>query len=171
MRMGDFLKMASLSDALVQQLLTGRYIASIATNQPDGSIHVVAVWYWFNGSHIYVATSTRTRKARNIRSNAKVSLMIDARDPDASFGANITGTAKFVSGEASKQLNGAIHQKYLSAGALADARVGPVFAAWDDVTIEITPAAVVRWDMRVADKQVFGGAFTSNPGYLLPLDR
>jgi PPOX class probable F420-dependent enzyme len=163
--------MASLSDALVQQLLSGRYIASLATNQPDGSIHVVAVWYRFGGTHIYVATSTRTRKARNIQSNPKISLMIDARDPDASFGATISGTAKFVTGEASKKLNLEIHQKYLSADALADARVGPVFAAWDDVTIEITPASVVVWDMRVADKQVFGGAFASNPGYLLPVER
>jgi nitroimidazol reductase NimA-like FMN-containing flavoprotein (pyridoxamine 5'-phosphate oxidase superfamily) len=163
--------MASMSDALVQQLLNGRYIASLATHQSNGSIHVVAVWYWFNGSHIYVATSTRTRKARNIQSNPRISLMIDARDPDASFGTNITGPAKFVTGEGSKKLNLEIHRKYLSASALADARIGPVFSAWDDVTIEITPAAVVAWDMRVADKQVFGGAFASNPGYLLPLDR
>jgi PPOX class probable F420-dependent enzyme len=163
--------MASLSDALVQQLLTGRYIASLATNQSDGSIHVVAVWYRFDGTHIYVATSSRTRKARNIQSNPKVSLMIDARDPDASFGATITGTAKFITGVASKKLNLEIHQKYLSAPALADPRVGPVFAGWDDVTVEITPASVIAWDMRVADKQVFGGAFASNPGYLLPLER
>ena len=33
-----------------------------------------------------VATSTRTRKARNIQSNPKVSLMIDSRDPAASRG-------------------------------------------------------------------------------------
>jgi len=163
--------MASLSDALVQQLLSGRYIGSLATHRPDGSIHVVAVWYRFDGTHIHVATSTRTRKARNIQSNAKTSLMIDARDPDASFGANITGTAKFVTGEAAKKLNLEIHQKYLSASALADGRVGPVFAAWDDVTVEITPTSVVAWDMRVADKQVFGGAFASNPGYLLPTER
>jgi PPOX class probable F420-dependent enzyme len=164
------LAMASLSEALVQPLLNGRYSASRATHQPDGSIHAVAVWYWFDGTHIYVGTSTGTRKARNIRSNPKVSLMIDARDPNASFGVNIGGLAKFVTGAESQKGNTRIHEKYLSAGALADARVGPVFAAWDDVTIEITPTSVVAWDMRVADQQVFGGAFASNPGYLLPLE-
>jgi hypothetical protein len=35
--------MASLSDALVKQLLGGRYIASFATQNPNGSIHAVAV--------------------------------------------------------------------------------------------------------------------------------
>jgi PPOX class probable F420-dependent enzyme len=163
--------MASLSDALVQQLLNGRYIASLATHQPDGAIHVVAVWYWFDGAQIYVATSTRTRKARNIQSNASVSLMIDSRDAEASFGVNIAGTASFVTGEASKKLNFHIHRKYLSAGALADSRVGPVFAAWDDVTVQIAPSSVVVWDMRTADQQVFGGSFSRNPGYLLPLER
>jgi len=163
--------MASLSDGLVQQLLNGRYIASLATHQAGGSIHVVAVWYWFDGAHICVATSTRTRKARNIQSNPDISLMIDARDPAASFGVNIAGTASLVTGEASKKLNLDIHRKYLSAGALSDPRVGPVFAAWDDVTIQIVPSSVVIWDMRTADKQVFGGSFSRNPGYLLALER
>jgi hypothetical protein len=38
--------MASISDALVRQLLEGRYVASIATQNTDGSIHMLAVWYW-----------------------------------------------------------------------------------------------------------------------------
>jgi hypothetical protein len=49
--------------------------------------------------------------------------------------------------------------------------VGPVFAGWDDVTIQITPTSVIAWDMRQADRQFFGGALESNPGYLLPLER
>jgi len=163
--------MASLSDALVRQLLEGRYVASLATGNADGSIHMVAVWYWFDGTRIYVATSAGTRKARNLRSNSKVSIMIDARDPAASCGITITGTAEMLTGEASKNWNARIHGKYLSEAALADPRVGPVFAAWDDVTIQITPSGVIAWDMREADRQAFGGAFASNPAYLLPLER
>jgi hypothetical protein len=78
--------MASLSDARVRQLLDGRYIASFATHNPNGSVHMVAVWFWFDGTDIYVATSSRSRKARNLEANPKVSLMIDARDPAASYG-------------------------------------------------------------------------------------
>ena len=163
--------MASLSDPLVQQLLNGRHIASIATKSPDGSIHMVAVWYLFADGHIYVATSTRTRKARNLESNSEVSIMIDSRDPLASCGVNMTGSANVIRGEVSRQWNERIHGKYLSEGALSDSRVGPVFAAWDDVTIEITPRSVIAWDMREADKQAFGSAFARNPEYLLPLDR
>ena len=46
-----------------------------------------------------------------------------------------------------------------------------MFASWDDVTIQITPTSVISWDMREADRQVFGGAIENNPTYLLPLER
>jgi PPOX class probable F420-dependent enzyme len=163
--------MASLTDALVTQLLDSRHIASLATQNPNGSIHMVAVWYWFDGANVFVATASRSRKARNLQSNPKASLMIDARDPAASYGITITGTAQTLSGEPSRKLNLEIHRKYLSEGALADPRVGPVFASWDDVTIQITPVSIAAWDMREADRQVFGGALESNPAYLLPLER
>jgi PPOX class probable F420-dependent enzyme len=161
--------MASLTDALARQLLDGRHIASFATENPDGSIHMVAVWYWFDGTNVFVATSSRSRKARNLQSNPKVSLMIDARDPAASYGITIAGIAQILTTDLSRKVNAEIHRKYLSAAAFADSRVGPVFAAWDDVTIQITPASVIAWDMREADRQFFGGALEKNPGYLLPL--
>ena len=163
--------MASLSDALAMQLLDGRYIASLATHNPDGSIHMVAVWYLFDGSHAYVATSSRSRKARNLQSNASASLMIDSRDVAASCGVNIAGTAKLLTGASSQSWNKRLHRKYLSDAALADPRVAPVFAAFDDVTIQITPTAVMSWDMREVDKQAFSGVIGSNPTYLLPLER
>jgi PPOX class probable F420-dependent enzyme len=161
--------MASIADALVREMLEGRYIASVATTNPDGSIHVVAVWYHFDGNHINVATSSRSRKARNLQAQPKASIMIDARDPLASRGVNITGSVRILSNEDSLQCNLQVHRKYLSAPALADPKVGNVFAAWDDVTLQITPTSLTSWDMRDVDRQVLGGAFRQNPGYLLPL--
>ena len=130
---------------------------------------MVAVWFWFDGTHVFVATSSRSRKARNLRSNPKVSLMVDARDPAASCGITITGRAQILTADLSQKSNAQIHRKYLSEAALADARVGPVFAAWDDVTIRIRPASVIAWDMRKADRQFFGGVLEKNTAYLLPL--
>jgi hypothetical protein len=97
--------------------------------------------------------------------------MIDARDPATSRGITIMGTAQIVTAELSRKSNAEIHRKYLTQTALADARVGPVFAAWDDLTIQIAPASVIAWDMRQADRQFFGGALERNPEYLLPLHR
>jgi len=163
--------MASLSDPLVQQMLSGRYIASLASQNANGSIHIVAVWYWFDGSSIFVATTSCSRKARNLQSQSKVSLMIDSRDPAASCGVTIIGAAEILTGESSRESNARVHERYMSAAALADPKVGPLFAMWDDVAIRITPKSVISWDMRVADQQAFGGAFAANPGYLLQLER
>jgi general stress protein 26 len=100
--------MACFADALVRQLLDGRHIASLATDNPDGSIHLVAVWYWFDGTDIFGATSSRSRKARNLQSNHKVSLMIDARDPAVSFGITIAGTAEIMTADLSRKRNAEI---------------------------------------------------------------
>ncbi len=163
--------MASLSDELVKELLDGRYIASLATRNTDGSIHMVAVWYLYEGGRIYIATAARSRKARNLQSDPKVTVMIDSRDVAASRGVQITGTAKMITGESSRQWNGKLHRKYLSEAGLLDSKVGAMFAVMDDVTIEVTPGSVISWDMRQLDRQLFGGAIEKNPSYLLPLER
>ena len=142
----------------------------MATHNQKGSIHIVAVWFWFDGREIFVATSSRSRKARNLQASPKVSLMIDARDPAASYGVTVTGSAELLTGEASSRYNMEIHRKYLSEAAIADSKVGPVFSAWDDVTVRLAPASVIVWDMRQADLQLFGGAFKNNPTYLLPVE-
>jgi nitroimidazol reductase NimA-like FMN-containing flavoprotein (pyridoxamine 5'-phosphate oxidase superfamily) len=54
--------MASFAEDLVRELLDARHIAALATENLDGSIHMVAVWYWFDGTHVFVATSSRSRK-------------------------------------------------------------------------------------------------------------
>jgi len=162
--------MATMNDPAVKELLNGRYIATLASAGANGTIHAVAVWYFFDGSSIFVATSSRSRKARNLQANPSVSLMVDSRDVAASRGITVSGKAQFLTGEASRQRNAGIHQKYLSPAALADPRVGPVFAGWDDVTIKIVPESVIAWDMRQADQQFFAGAFAANPGYLLPVE-
>ena len=106
--------MASLSDDLVKNLLGGRYIATLATQNPDGSTHMVAVWFWFDGAHIFVATSSRSRKAQNLQGKSKLSLMIDSRNPTASFGTTITGSVEILRGEPSQRANANIYRKYLS---------------------------------------------------------
>ena len=62
-----------------------------------------------------------------------------------------------------------IHRRYLSPAALADPQVGPIFAAFDDVAIRLTPSQWLWWSMGDADAAYFGGKISANPGYLLPL--
>jgi hypothetical protein len=96
--------------------------------------------------------------------------MVDARKPGTERGVTAAGTVEVISGEQSKEINRRIHGRYLSAAALSDPHVGPVFASFDDVTIRITPKSWISWDMATLDAQAFGGRLGRTPGYMLPLD-
>ncbi|HZU23768.1 MAG TPA: pyridoxamine 5'-phosphate oxidase family protein, partial [Terriglobales bacterium] len=123
--------MASIDDPLVQELLAGRYVATLATQNQDGSPHLVSVWFFYAQGKCYIATASRSKKARNLKERPAAALMVDSRDEAASRGVTISGAARLLSGEESKRLNSKIHAKYLSDAAIHDARVGPVFAQWD----------------------------------------
>jgi len=152
-----------------EEILTGRLIASLGTENEDGSIHLTAVWYLFEGGCLYVATSSRSRKARNVLSRPKASLMVDTRTPASERGLVAVCTAEVIRGESSKQINARIHRRYMSEAAMADPRAGGTMAAMDDITLKLTPTGWYTWDMRVLDDALFGGTMKTS-GYLLPLD-
>src|SRR3984893_15349477 len=128
-------------DPTFQKLLEGRHIATFGTENADGSIHLTAVWYLFEGGSLFVATSSKSRKARNIAARSKASLMVDVRQPGAERGVNAAGRAELISGEPSREINRRIHRRHMSAAALSDPHVGPVFESFDDVTIRLAPVS------------------------------
>ena len=157
-------------DPTFQGLLQGRYIATLGTENADGTIHLTAVWYLFEDGSLFIATSSKSRKARNIAARPKASLMIDARRPGTERGVNAAGRAELISGSQSGEINRRIHKRYMSAAAISDPQVGSVFESFDDVTIRLAPASWTAWDMAVLDAQAFGGRLGRTPGYLLALD-
>jgi len=157
-------------DATLQEFLRGRHIATLGTENADGTIHLTAVWYLFESGCLFVATSSRSRKARNLAARPKASLMVDLRKPGTERGVTAAGRVEVISGGQSREINLRIHSRYLSAGALSDPHVGPAFASFDDVTIRLTPVSWTTWDMAVLDAQALGGRLGATPGYLLPLD-
>jgi PPOX class probable F420-dependent enzyme len=161
---------ASIPDPKLQELLRGRHIATLGTENADGTIHLTAVWYLFDDGCLFIATSSKSRKARNIAARAKASLMVDLRKPGAERGVNAAGKAELISGGQSAAINRRIHSRYISTAAMADPGIAPVFASFDDVTIRITPSSWTQWDMAVLDAQAFAGRLGGTPGYLLPLD-
>jgi PPOX class probable F420-dependent enzyme len=162
--------MAQPLDSAFQQMLQRRFIATLGTTNADGSIHLTAVWYLFEDGCLYVATSSKSRKARNVAAQAKASLMVDARRAAEERGVTASGRADLISGDQSREINRRIHARYLSAAAMADPQVEPVFASFDDVTLRLTPESWFTWDMATLEAQAFGGRLGGTPGYLLPLD-
>lgn len=157
-------------DAKLQEFLQGRHIATLATENADGSVHLVAVWYLYDGGSLYVATSSKSKKTRNVMAKPKASMMIDERKPAKERGVTGAGKVELITGEESRRINRRIHERYMSAAAMNDPGVGGVFAVFDDCTIRLTPTSWFSWDMAMLDAQAFGGKLGKTPGYLLPLD-
>ena len=161
--------MQSTPPSGAEEILRGRFIASLGTENEGGSIHLTAVWYLFDSGCLYVATSSRTRKARNVISRPNASLMVDIRKPGSERGLVAMCTVEVIKGEGSREINARIHRRYMSEAALTDPRAGGTMAAMDDITLKLTPTRWHAWDMRELDAAVFGGSMKT-PGYLLPLD-
>ena len=123
-------------DPGLHELLQRRLIATLGTENADGTIHLTAVWFIYEENSFYIATSSKTKKARNILAKPKASLMVDMRKPGTERGLTAACKAELLSGDRSKQLNHRIHSRYLSAAAMADPGIEPVFAAIKEAIAE-----------------------------------
>ncbi len=72
-------------------------ILRLATIDSKKNPHIVPVWYEFKDNKFYIGTNTRTKKAKNIVRNPKVSFCIDigVKSPDV-FGAMGIGKAQLI---------------------------------------------------------------------------
>ena len=161
----------STKEQKIRDLLQRRHIACLATENEDSSIHLSAVWFLFEDGFLYIATNSRSRKARNVLARPKASVMVDSRNTGRESGVTISGDAQIITGESARNLRLRIHSRYLSQAAIADPRVGGVFAVSEDVIIRLTPKTWAWWDMSLMDEQAFSGLLNRTPGYLLPLDQ
>lgn len=108
----------------LENLRRGRHIAAIGTENSNGSIHLTAVCYLFEGGQLFVATSAKSRKARNVMVRPKASLMVDSRRAGAERGVTILCRAQVISGSESREINHRLHSRYLSTAALSDPEIG-----------------------------------------------
>ncbi|MHB8545602.1 MAG: pyridoxamine 5'-phosphate oxidase family protein [Nitrosotalea sp.] len=60
-----------------EKFLKSQKILRLATIDSSGDPHIVPVWYMYTNGRLYVGTNTKTRKAKNIKKNSKVSFCVD----------------------------------------------------------------------------------------------
>ncbi|MEO5953176.1 MAG: PPOX class F420-dependent oxidoreductase [Chloroflexia bacterium] len=69
------------------------HTAKITTVRPDGRPHAAAVWFYVEDGMLYFTTWHATVKAKNLRHNPNVSIVVDDEQPPFSF-VQIEGTAQ-----------------------------------------------------------------------------
>jgi nitroimidazol reductase NimA-like FMN-containing flavoprotein (pyridoxamine 5'-phosphate oxidase superfamily) len=139
------------------EVLQQRRVASVATIGSNGVPHLTAVWFFYDGESFYLAIPSTSAKAKNLDANRQMALMIDVRESGKELGISVSGQATILEGETARAAVAQVHAKYLSERALADPEVGPTFAKFDDVAVQLKPDRWIFWDMAAVDQQAFGG--------------
>src|SRR3954447_22201573 len=74
-------------------LAAGAPTAAVATTRPDGSPHVVPVWFVVDGRDLVFTCAGDSVKARNLRHDPRVAISADDDDVPCSC-AGLSGTAE-----------------------------------------------------------------------------
>ena len=92
-------------DEQVRAFLKERHTGTLGTRNPDGTLHLTAVWYLFREDEVFVATSSSTQKARNVTAQGQAGVMVDCRRAGVERGASTFGPADIVTEAQSRKLN------------------------------------------------------------------
>lgn len=147
-----------LNTELARELLGARLMANLATHSRDGSIHLVPMWFLWDGEAILIPTNHATQKLRNLERDPRASVMIDdSRNGFDLRGLTVMGEVTLLRAPDSFPLNRTIHLKYLSVAERDSQRV-EAYLSTDDVTIRLAPTRAFAWDLR---QTTSGGATPS----------
>ena len=75
-------------------LMKGTKTGNLATVKPDGTPHVVPIWFFLDGDDLVFTTGRVSVKAKNMKRDPRVCLSIDEQMPPYAF-AQIEGIATF----------------------------------------------------------------------------
>jgi PPOX class probable F420-dependent enzyme len=155
-----------LGGELARELLEARLIANLATIDRNGAVHLVGMWFLWDGEALLLPTSRTTRKARNIVRDPRVTVMID--DSRGGFdlrGLTLIGRAELDQGPDAIATNRHIHLKYVTERGRGIEEVDR-YLATDDVTIRVVPERVSAWNLRETSQ----GRSLLDTGEFHPLD-
>ncbi|MGA5564217.1 PPOX class F420-dependent oxidoreductase [Streptomyces platensis] len=122
---------ATLSDDL-KQLLDTPVFVTVATVQPDGSPQVSPVWVKRDGDDLLISTTVGRRKERNLRRDARVSVVVQPFDAPYTY-AEVRGSAS-LSTEGGQELIDQLSRKY----------TGKPYAEFNPASAEDAERVVVR---------------------------
>jgi PPOX class probable F420-dependent enzyme len=145
------------------EILKGRRYAVFATTDDDGTIHTTPVWYLFEEGKFYVSTSPSSRKARNALARPNATILVDVREPGREIWVSAAGQVEIIRGGQSNAINLKVVSRYLTEEAMADSRIGPVFANPEEITMCLEPETWRSFRSTELDDKYFGGILGKTP--------
>ena len=141
--------MRDLTDEL-RSFLGGRRYAVLATHDPDGGIRLTPIWFLFEDDCFYFASSSRSRKVKNLARSHSASVVVDSREPGRERWVSASGPVEILRDGEARSINARVRRRYLAAEALG----GPIeaaLAASDDVTLRLAPTSWRSWTAPIVE--------------------
>lgn len=131
-----------MTEQELEQFLREPNLAKLATINPDGTPHLVPVWYLHEGQDLVIVTNPTSRKVRNILRDPRVTVCVDRATPPYA-GVILRGKATVEHVEY-QSLAVPMAIRYL--GQDAGVLVGEQYARNDLATIRIPIVQPFTWD-------------------------
>ena len=139
----EYPQLPSMSDEELLSFFEEAQFARLGTINEDGTIHIAPIFFKYDKGQILMATQDPSRKARNIRRNNNVTVLIDTTDVPFK-GVLIYGTAELdYEDVVSKRI--AIFKRRLSQEQ-AETYARRLSNKWKCVIIRITPVRIASFD-------------------------
>jgi PPOX class probable F420-dependent enzyme len=139
-----------MDDAEVHAFLSEQRTLSMGSFAPDGSIHLVAMWYGFVGELVAVETKARSQKVRNLTRDPRITVLVESGTTYETLrGVELVGRAEIVEPPAPRMFEccASILTRYVSDSLPPDHVRGAVERMmYKRVGIIVHPERVVSWD-------------------------
>ncbi len=142
----------SVAAARIRGFLEREPIVWLSTVRPDGTPHLVPIWFWWDGEGLLVFTKPDAQKVRNLRANPSVMLALG--DPDEDFDVGLfRGRAEIIDRPTRSVLPFAHLAKYADRLAALGLDAETYAATYSQV-IRIVPDAFLGWHGRSVPSSV-----------------
>ena len=139
--------MPKMSKVEIDTFLALPSLARIATVRPDGRPHIAPMWFWWDGSSIFMETGPDFVKTRNLRANPRAAISVDITEGGLRFkGVILEGTVElledrqFVLDTCTR-----IYTKYLGEEGSRSPTPQHMINS-EHVIIKLTPQHIASWD-------------------------
>jgi len=132
--------------ARIDRLLRSEPVVWMSTVRPDGSPHLIPIWFSWDGEAILVASKPNAQKVRNVRANPVVMLALGQPDEDFDVGL-LEGRAELLDVPAANVLPASHLTKYRAPMAAIGLTPDESLATYPQV-IRILPTRYLPWHGR-----------------------
>ncbi len=128
----------------IAKFLARERVCRVATLGEDGMPHVVPVCHVLAQGRVYFGTGNDSQKARNLKANPHMAVLVDLYSDDWSFirGVMVQGVARLIQrGPEFRKIRTLLYEKYPqypTEDALGES---------DSTIVEMTPARVSSWEI------------------------